>query len=400
MTTTITRTPAFALDAPEIIRLSSWMAAFNRDVPARVLAAVAVGHGFVLVSSPGGVASTLRRAIVQRLKAADFVTLERLAPLRSLSALHDSIRDAMQGGAGRSVVLLIDKAEALDVAMLRRLLALAALSRAGEPVLHILLLAEPAMQSLLREAGRGALWDDAAAHFRLVPELAACLPEHAAKPAPRPFDPRQGGGPQGLARPGTWLPPPRLISPPDRITKRAPTRATAAWAACAIAVASLTYAWSVIAPAPKIVPAPTLPRPIAPATTMSAAPAPAAPPVAPTVAPLTPKPPPSKPSPSPPHAVPIGGDVALHVTVRYRRGDMQAAATATRILSRLRKAGILAAGPLPSTDSRPAVSFGFAQDQAAAAALAKNLHFSSPQPARGSTLNRPGEIGVFVGSAE
>ena len=389
--TTITRTPALALDAPEIIRLSSWMAAFNRDVPARVLAALAVGHGLVLVSSPGGVASSLRGAIVQRLKAADLVTLERLAPLRSLSALHDSIRDAMRSGAGQSVVVLIDKAEALDVAMMRRLLALAALKRAGEPVLHVLLLADPGLQALLRAAGGEALWGDPAAHFRLVPELAACLPEPAAEAALRPFDPRQV-----VARPGTWLPPPRLISPPGRITGRAPARAMAAWAVCAIAVAGLTYAWSVIAPAPKIVPAVSPPRPTAPAITIPAAPAPAAPPVA---AP-SPKPPPRKPSPSQPHATPIGGDIALHVTVRYRLGDMQAEAAATRILSRLRKAGVLAAGPLPSGGGRPAVSYGFAQDQAAAAELAEDLHLPAPQPARGSILTRPGEIGVFFGSSD
>ena len=374
------------LDDPEIAQLSTWMAAFNRDLPTRVLTAISAGRDMVLVSSPGGVAAELRESVTTRLRAADLVALRLTAPLAAVAALHDALRDALPSSeaTGQPLILMIENAEALSAALLARLRALAALRHAGQPVLHVLLIATPSVLPLLHRSGLAALWDDATAHIRLVPGLAACLPAAAGNAAP--------------ARPGTWLPPP-LLSPQGLAARGRPgsspiTRSGVVVAIGFVALAGYAAAWSLLAPtssfrpdaAPIVDTEPVVSEAeIWPETARPPA-SPLALPAALAAAPVSP-------------AAAAAGTMPLHVTVTYSRGDMAAAARARDILARLRKAGFLADGPIAGgRGAGSRVFYGFPQDGLAAAGLARNLRLSAPR--QDDTLARPGEISVFVGAGE
>ena len=411
MTQAMTSDRTLTLEAPEIIELSSWMAGFNRDLPTRVMTAISAGRGIVLVSSPGGVAPELQAVIVSRLQAADLVSLSLTAPLGSLAALRTTISQALPGSdaAGQPLVILIDKAEALSAEMLGRLRALVALRRKGQPALHVLLIAPPSVRPLLHQSGLDDLWDDATAHIRLVPELAACLPDSISRSAPP-------------ARPGTWLPPPKLppVSPSRLLRPTAPRLASLAMAGFALAGYAAFFHQSSSEPARTIVadartwhvdrPAPALPLAMSPATvppvSMPASTAPArSAPVAPSpdvASPSVASPSAASPSAASPSAASLGG-MPLHVTVRYQRGSPAAAARAALLLSQLRRQGILADGPSPALGKVSHLGYGFAQDGAAAADLARRLKLAAPrlsQPGPGdASLSRPGEISIFIGAS-
>ncbi len=382
--------PTLILEAPEIVQLSSWMAAFNRDLPTRVMTAISAGRGIVLVSSAGGVAPELQAVIAARLKAADLASLRLTAPLGALAALHAAIGEALplSTSAGQPLIVLIDKAEALSVEVLRRLQALVGLRRAGQPVLHALLIATPALLPLLRQAGLGDLWEDATAHIRLVPELAACLPEPFAKTTP-------------AARIETWLPPPDL--PPVLAPQPAGTvRSALRWgllAAGGLALTGYAAAWVFQAPAvPVAAPVRTI---VTDAQTWQA--------IHPVMLPRLVMAPVSLPArigtaALSPSAASDVGMAPLHVTIRYRRGDPAAATRAALLLSHLRQQGLLADGPLPASGAASRVGYGFVQDGAAAVDLANRLglgapHLSAPDP-RGADLARPGGISIFIGARD
>ncbi len=371
--------PTLTLEMPEVARLSSWMATFNRDVPARVLTAISAGRGLVLLSGIGAPTAELRTSLVARLGAADIPTLRLRAPLGSLDDLREPIRAAMPHPvrSGQPLIVMIEDADRLTPGILRRLRALAALQYEGQPVLHVLLIATPAVLPLLQEAGLDAVWDDATAHIRMVADLIACLPATVTPAGPPP-------------RPGTWLPPP---GPAPTSRRRAARRAARLpWAATvtSLTLVSFAAAWSLLTPrtAPPIrtdgiveqsVESRSLPRLPAPS---------AAPRLA--LVPLSFSP------------APNVGDVPLHVTVRYAYGERRPAAEAARLVSQLRRRGLLVDDPLAVRGrARPSLSYDFAQDRDAAAALARSLQLGAPQLrsplADGNLLARPGEISIFIG---
>ena len=401
----------------EIARLSSWMAALNGDVPDRVVSAISAGRDLVLLSSRGHIGAELRYMIVERLHAVDLLTIVQTAPLKRLQTLHDALRDAMPGGSPGStpVVVLIERAEHLSAPALRRLRALAALRRDEQrPVLHILLLATDDMQTLLEGAGLGSLWQDAVAHIRLVPQLAACMPQ-----------PEPGPEPASLSdRPGTWLPPPKLPVPALQAAGRAgaawqaPKRRRTLLAGAAIALAILgasrlvpnmlghapepshqapaALSASIPGSVPRPVPGPTLPLPL-PAVASPSPPdadqAPGQPVAAPALPPASV--PAAMPPPMSPAAAPRLNESPLHVTLRFDRDNAAADAEAKQILLRLRAEGWLADGPFPAPPRKAAgLAYGFLQDRDAAAELARTLGLRLIR----SAPDRPGEISITVGA--
>ena len=381
---------ALILEAPEIVQLSSWMAGFNRDLPTRVLNAISAGRGTVLISSSGPVSAGLQMAVIDCLHAADIVTVRLTAPIGTLAALEAAICEALPlaGSVGQPLVVLIENAHGLTGKELRCLDTLTTLRRTGQKVLHAVLIATPAVLPVLREAGLQGVWDDATAHIRLVSELAACLREAVAPVAP--------------VGQKTWLPPPQL---PPISGPRTPRWHITAWhrrralgtTLGGLILAGYAGAWAFLAP----VPAPPSPA----RTSVTEAETQPLPSLA--IAPqLVLKPvfmaAPTRAAKAAPVSSPATGLLPLHVTLFYRNGDPAAAIRAKRLLSQLRREGVLADGPSPRSGFASSLSYVFSQDRAAAVELARQLGFAAPRLSGSGTdaLARPGEISIFVGSRD
>jgi hypothetical protein len=247
----------------------SWLAAFDHDIPARILFALSSGDGFVVLSGEDKVAAEQLPAILARLREAGFGTATIEAPLPRLAILDDAIRGAMTADviAAHPLVVVIERADGLAAQTLQRLVALSKLRRAGRPVLRFLLSGTPALWPVLRAAGLGELEGDAAAHVRLMPDLTPCDPPP--RPAAGPL--REAGAAASGTAAARLTQRERARSSPSAVTSRPSAAAgqqgrsgeystgesgiglTAIIVAAALMLAGIGLAaWVVLKPAPDI----------------------------------------------------------------------------------------------------------------------------------------------------
>lgn len=479
---------------PEVAR-SSGITAFDQHIPARILSAVSSGDDFVVLSGENGVAAEIADAAIVRLHDAGFDTVAATAPLPRLSVLHDAIRDSMTTRKSeRPLVVIVACAEKLSLQTMRRLITLGRLRQAERPVLRFLLTGTPALWPVLRDAGLGSLEDDAAAHFRLMPDSIRCLPllPHAEDGPDRHLGFALAGpvqheltasSPYGAGR--TRHSPGMPLRMRDRPLARVAALATVGLTLAGIGLVGVGLVTRSImmpsshlpqmpAPAPSAVGQAAPPRAVVQAAPMSpddrlavlldrerkqiAADGTRSPPsvglletrrqideilpqvssralhaltmqadaaagrsiivVAPPIGLQEPSQHPASNADAPSTSVSSSGlpqqagapsddpaDGPMHVTLRYSRGDSAAAAQAMRIRTSLRAKGVSVDGPvaLDQVTGQSNLGYYFAQDQTMATSLAQRLLPRMPQVRKmaapsGTSLPRPGEISIFIGS--
>ena len=359
-------------------------------------------------------------------------------------------------GTTQPLVVIVEHAENLLLPTVQRIVALGALRRGGAPVLRFLLAGSEALWPALRAAGLAALEHDPTAHVRLTPKPGSLVPIGPPASAQQATAP-QAAAPGGATLPAFVLPEggapvawPRLALPRFGLPK--PFLAGAAMACLALAGLELA-AWLVPGSAPHVAGPGPLPAASPPSaddrlavllrqeSRQIAAGQLWSPPGdnlvetrrqvdalipslsaqalrklaeaneqvgSATEAHAAPVPKPARiPVPAPAPAKPIllrqaaPTDAPTHVTVRVGSGDAAATAEASRLLASLRRQGVLADGPVATSQpiEHSGVAFYFAQDQAAADRLAQRLRLPGARirhAAPGGPMPRPGEVSVSI----